>query len=356
MTLIGWAQIALVLALVFLAAVPLGHFIAAVLQGRRTFLTPVLGPVERGFYRLAGVDPAVDMGWRGYATALIVLSALHFLLLYAILRLQQYLPLNPAGQTAMSPQLAFNTAISFVTNTNWQAYAGETALSYGTQMWGLTVHNFLSAAAGIAAAAMVARAFAAGGLKTLGNFWVDLTRITLYVLLPIAILMTVCFIRAACRRRCPTTLDATTLEGAKQTIALGPVAFQEAIKLLGTNGGGFFNANSAHPFENPTALTNVVETWSEIVIPFALAVTFGLIVRDKKQGFALFWVMAHSDGELRGAVLRGREPRQPAADRAGRRPVHGQHGRQGRALRHRNVVAVRCDHHCHVRRRRHRHA
>ncbi len=291
MTLIGWAQIALVLTLVFLAAVPLGHFIAAVLQGRRTFLTPVLGPVERVFYRLAGVDPAVEMGWRGYATALIVLSALHFLLLYAILRLQQYLPLNPAGQTAMSPQLAFNTAISFVTNTNWQAYAGETALSYGTQMWGLTVHNFLSAAAGIAAAAMVARAFAAGGLKTLGNFWVDLTRITLYVLLPIAILMTVFFILCGVPQTLSNTVDATTLEGAKQSIALGPVAFQEAIKLVGTNGGGFFNANSAHPFENPSALTNVVETWSEIVIPFALAVTFGLIVRDKKQGFALFWVM-----------------------------------------------------------------
>jgi K+-transporting ATPase ATPase A chain len=157
MTALGWAQIALVLALVFGAAVPLGHYIAAVLQGGRTFLTPILAPVERGFYRLAGVDPAASMGWRSYAAALIVLSAIHFLMLYAILRLQQHLPLNPTGQDAMSPQLAFNTAISFVTNTNWQAYSGETALSYGTQMWGLTVHNFLSAASGIAAAAVVAR-------------------------------------------------------------------------------------------------------------------------------------------------------------------------------------------------------
>ena len=292
MTLIGWAQIALVLALVFAAAVPLGIYIAAVLQGGRTFLSPVLAPVERGFYRLAGVDPAAGMTWRTYAAALIVLSAVHFLLLYAMLRLQQYLPLNPAGQGPMSPQLAFNTAISFVTNTNWQAYGGETTLSYGTQMWGLTVHNFLSAASGIAAAAVVARAFAGGGLKTLGNFWVDLTRITLYVLLPLVLLYTVFLIATGVPQTLANTLDVTTLEGTKQSIALGPVAFQEAIKLIGTNGGGFFNANSAHPFENPTALSNVVETWSEIVIPFALAVTFGVIVRDKRQGFALMWTMA----------------------------------------------------------------
>ena len=291
MTLIGWAQIALLLTLVFLAAVPLGHYIAAVLQGGRTLFSPVLAPVERGFYRLAGVDPAVQMGWRGYAAALIVLSAVHFLVLYAILRLQQYLPLNPAGQDAMSPQLAFNTAISFVTNTNWQAYGGETALSYGTQMWGLTVHNFLSAATGIAAAAVVARAFAGGGLKTLGNFWVDLTRVTLYVLLPIVIVCTVVLIATGVPQTLAGTVDATTLDGAKQSIALGPVAFQEAIKLLGTNGGGFFNANSAHPFENPTALSNLLETWCEIVIPFALAVMFGVIVKDKRQGFALMWTM-----------------------------------------------------------------
>ncbi len=288
MTLIGWAQIALVLALVFAAAVPLGLYIASVLQGRTRFLAPV----EAGFYRLAGVDPPAQMGWKTYAAALIVLSAVHFVLLYVMLRVQDMLPFNPAGQGPVSAKLAFNTAVSFVTNTNWQAYGGETTLSHGTQMWGLTVHNFLSAAAGISAAAVVARAFAGGGLKTLGNFWVDLTRITLYVLLPIVLVYTVFLIACGVPQTMAGSVDADTLDGAKQTIALGPVAFQEAIKLLGTNGGGFFNVNSAHPFENPTALSNIVETWSEIVIPFALTVTFGVIVRDKRQGFALFWTMA----------------------------------------------------------------
>ena len=288
MTLIGWAQIALVLSLVFLCAVPLGRYIAGVAQGEFRFLAPI----ERGFYALAGVDPRRGMGWKTYAVALVVLQAVHFLILYLMLRFQDLLPFNPAGQSGLSPRLAFNTAISFVTNTNWQAYGGETTLSYGSQMWGLTVHNFLSAATGIAAAVMVARAFAAGGLKELGNFWVDLTRITLYVLLPIVLAYTVFLIAQGVPQTMAGYVDATTLEGAKQTIALGPVAFQEAIKMLGTNGGGFFNANSAHPFENPTALTNVVETWSEIVIPFAMAVAFGFIVKDRRQGFALFWVMA----------------------------------------------------------------
>ena len=292
MTLIGWAQIALVLSLVFFAAVPLGKYIATVLQGGRTILSPVLAPVERGFYALAGVDERRGMTWKTYAVALIVLQAVHFVLLYLMLRYQDLLPLNPQGQSGLTPRLAFNTAISFVTNTNWQAYGGETTLSYGSQMWGLTVHNFLSAATGIAAAVMVARAFAGGGLKTLGNFWVDLTRITLYVLLPIVLIYAVFLIACGVPQTLAGYVDAQTLEGGKQTIALGPVAFQEAIKVLGTNGGGFFNANSAHPFENPTALSNVVETWSEIVIPFALAVTFGVIVGDKRQGFALFWTMA----------------------------------------------------------------
>jgi K+-transporting ATPase ATPase A chain len=288
MTLIGWAQIALVLSLVFLCAVPLGRYMAGVVQGEIRFLAPVEGV----FYKLAGVDPARGMGWKTYAVALIVLQAVHFLILYLMLRFQDLLPFNPAGQSGLSPRLAFNTAISFVTNTNWQAYGGETTMSYGSQMWGLTVHNFLSAATGIAAAVMVARAFAAGGVKLLGNFWVDLTRITLYVLLPIVLVYTVFLIWQGVPQTMGPYVDATTLEGAKQTIAVGPVAFQEAIKMLGTNGGGFFNANSAHPFENPTALSNVVETWSEIVIPFALAVMFGFIVKDRRQGFSLFWTMA----------------------------------------------------------------
>ena len=288
MTFIGWAQISLVLALVFFAAVPLGSYVARVLQGRVAFL----GFVERPFYAMAGVDPARGMSWKTYAVALVALQAVHFLLLYLMLRFQDLLPFNPQGISGMSPQLAFNTAMSFVTNTNWQAYGGETALSYGSQMWGLTVHNFLSAATGIAAAAVVARAFAAGGLKELGNFWADLTRITLYVLLPICLVYALFLLASGVPETLSGYVDATTLEGGKQTVALGPVAFQEAIKLLGTNGGGFFNANSAHPFENPTALTNMVETWSEIVIPFALTVTFGVIVGDKRQGFALFWTMA----------------------------------------------------------------
>jgi K+-transporting ATPase ATPase A chain len=292
MTINGWAQIALVFALVALCAYPLGLYIARVLSGDRTFLSPVFGPAERGIYTLAGIDPKQGMGWKGYVVALLVLNALHFLLLYGMLRLQFYLPFNPQGMTGLSPTLAFNTAISFVTNTNWQAYAGEGALSYGTQMFGLTVHNFLSAATGIAAAAAVARAFAAGGIRELGNFWADLTRITLYLLLPLAVVFGAVLLLLGVPMTLSAYVDATTLEGAKQTIALGPVAFQEAIKLLGTNGGGFFNANSAHPFENPNAISNLLEIVSLVVIPFSLPFFFGRVVGDMRQGVALFSVMA----------------------------------------------------------------
>jgi K+-transporting ATPase ATPase A chain len=292
MTINGWAQIALVFALVALCAYPLGLYIARVLSGDRTFLSPVFGPAERGIYTLAGIDPEQGMGWKGYVVALVVLNALHFLLLYGMLRLQFYLPFNPQGMTGLSPTLAFNTAISFVTNTNWQAYAGEGALSYGTQMFGLTVHNFLSAATGIAAAAAVARAFAAGGIRELGNFWADLTRITLYLLLPLAVVFGAVLLLLGVPMTLSAYVDATTLEGAKQTIALGPVAFQEAIKLLGTNGGGFFNANSAHPFENPNAISNLLEIVSLVVIPFSLPFFFGRVVGDMRQGVALFSVMA----------------------------------------------------------------
>ena len=292
MTLIGWAQIALVFAVIALCAYPLGLYIARVLRGDRVFLSPAFAPVERGFYAMAGVNPAQGMGWKGYAFALLMLNALHFVLLYAILRLQFYLPFNPQAMVGLSPTLAFNTAISFVTNTNWQAYAGEGALSYGTQMFGLTVHNFLSAATGIAAAAAVARAFAAGGVKELGNFWADLTRITLYLLLPLAVVVGALLLVMGVPMTLSAYVDANTLEGAKQTIALGPVALQEAIKLLGTNGDGFFNANSAHPFENPTAFSNMLEIFSLSVIPFAMPFFFGKIVGDMRQGVALFTVMA----------------------------------------------------------------
>ncbi len=292
MSLIGWAQIALVLALVFASAFPLGAYMAALFTGKRTWLTPVLGPVERGFYAVAGVDPRRGMGWKEYAFALILLNALHFLLLYAILRLQGVLPFNPQHVVGMSPRLAFNTAASFVTNTNWQAYSPESQISYGAQMFGLTVHNFLSAATGIAAAVAVVRAFTGSALTSLGNFYVDLTRITLYLLLPVCIVAGVVLLAAGVPETLSAYATAHTLEGGSQTIAYGPVAFQEAIKEFGTNGGGFFNANSAHPFENPSALTNVLENWLLLSIPFGLAIMLGHMVGEKQQGRSLFYAMA----------------------------------------------------------------
>jgi K+-transporting ATPase ATPase A chain len=292
MTVLGSAQIALVLALVFASAFPLGKYMAKLFTGERVFLTPVLGPVERGFYKLAGVNPARGMGWRDYAFGLIVLNALHFLLLYAILRLQDWLPFNPQHIGPMSPRLAFNTAASFVTNTNWQAYVPESQVSYGAQMLGLTVHNFLSAATGIAASVAVVRAFTGGALTSLGNVYVDLTRATLYLLLPVCIIVAGVLIAAGVPETLSAYATATTIDGGSQTIALGPVAFQEAIKEFGTNGGGFFNANSAHPFENPSALTNVLENWLLLLIPFALPLMLGHMVGEKKQGRALFIAMA----------------------------------------------------------------
>ncbi|WP_419730488.1 potassium-transporting ATPase subunit KdpA [Lichenicola sp.] len=300
MTQDGLLQIVLVLGVTFACAVPVGRFLAAVLEGRPTFLSPLLGPVERGIYRLCGINPLAGMSWRSYATALLLLNAIHFALLYLMLRLQFYLPFNPQHIVGMPPAIAFNTAISFVTNTNWQAYVPESGVSYGAQMFGLTVHNFLSPATGIAVAVAVMRAFAKGSVKTLGNFWVDLTRGTLYVLLPIACVCTLLLMASGVPQTLHDYAQITTLEGVKQTIALGPVAFQEAIKMLGTNGGGFFNANSAHPFENPTALTCALETVMLLLIPFALPVCFGRIVKEPGQGRALFIAMA---GLLSVAVL-----------------------------------------------------
>jgi K+-transporting ATPase ATPase A chain len=292
MTLLGSAQIALVLALVFVAAFPLGKYMATLFSGGRVFLSPVLAPVENGLYALAGVNPARGMGWRDYAFGLILLNALHFLLLYAILRLQDWLPFNPQHIGPMSPRLAFNTAASFVTNTNWQAYVPESQISYGAQMFGLTVHNFLSAATGIAAAVAVVRAFTGSALSTLGNFYVDLTRATLYILLPVCIVVGAVLLVAGVPETLSAYATAHTLDGGSQTVALGPVAFQEAIKEFGTNGGGFFNANSAHPFENPSALTNVLENFLLLLIPFALPLMLGHMVGEKKQGRALFAAMA----------------------------------------------------------------
>ncbi|WP_431270257.1 potassium-transporting ATPase subunit KdpA [Dankookia sp. P2] len=287
MTLIGWAQIALVLAAVLAAAVPLARYIAAVAAGRVTFLSPV----ERAIYAAGGIEPTRAMGWKMYTLAMLATNLAGFLALYALLRLQGELPFNPQGFDGVPPWLAFNTAISFVTNTNWQAYSGEAAMSYLSQMVGLSVQNFLSAATGIALALAVSRAFAGGGLRGLGNFWADIVRVTLYVLLPLALVLGLAFVALGVPQTLSAYAEATTLEGATQTIPLGPAAFQVAIKHLGTNGGGFFGANSAHPFEGPSALATALQIWAQQVIPFALALTFGHIVRDIRQGWALLVVM-----------------------------------------------------------------
>jgi K+-transporting ATPase ATPase A chain len=292
MTALGWAQIVLLLALLLATAGPLGAFTARLAAGQRTLLHPVLAPVERGFYRLAGIDPAHDMGWKTYAFALVMFNALCFLVHYAVLRGQAWLPYNPRALEAVSPQLSFNTAISFVSNTSWQAYVPEATMSHGSQMLALTVHSFLSAATGIAVAMAIARAFARSDASGIGNFWADLTRISLYLLLPLSIVVALLLMAGGVPQTLLGGIEATTLDGGRQTILLGPVAFQEAIKLLSSDGGGFFNANSAHPFENPTALTSILETWCMAAIPVALPITFGRIVGDRRQGRAVLLTMS----------------------------------------------------------------
>jgi K+-transporting ATPase ATPase A chain len=292
MTLVGWAQIALVLVLVVGCAIPLSKLIANVYAGERNLLSPVLGPIERGFYRLAGVDPSREQDWFTYTLAMLAFTIAGFLVLYAVQRLQGLLPLNPRGFDAVAPDLAFNTAISFITNTNWQNYAGETTMSHLTQMLGLTVHNFVSAATGLAMAFALVRGFARSSATTVGNFWSDMTRITLYLLLPIALVGAFVLIALGVPQTLTGAIDATTLEGAKQTISIGPMASQEIIKELGTNGGGFFNANSAHPFENPNAWTNIIQIWAILLIPVASVLAFGRIVGDLRQGWAILGAMA----------------------------------------------------------------
>ncbi|MGD0186883.1 MAG: potassium-transporting ATPase subunit KdpA [Roseiarcus sp.] len=292
MTLVGWLQIALVLALVVALAYPLGSFIVELFEGRRTFLSPLLAPVERGIYRVAGVDPAIEQEWLAYTLSMLGFAGGCFVVLYAILRLQNFLPLNPQGFGAVPPDLAFNTAVSFITNANWQAYGGETTMSHLTQMLGLTANNFLDSAVATALAIAVIRGIARGGSKTIGNFWVDLTRATLYLYLPLAIVVALLFLALGVPQTLQGSIEATTLEGAKQVISLGPVASQEAIKLIGTNGGGFFNANSAHPFENPSQWSNMLQAWSMLVVPVALVFAFGRMVGDPRQGRALLATMA----------------------------------------------------------------
>ncbi|MGE3228383.1 MAG: potassium-transporting ATPase subunit KdpA [Hyphomicrobium sp.] len=291
MTWMGWFEIALVLGAVLVAAWPLGGYMARVFAGERTLLSPVLAPVERVFYAAAGVKRDSEQSWIGYTLAMLAFNAAGFLFLYALMRLQSDLPLNPQGFAGVTPDLAYNTATSFVTNTNWQSYGGETTMSHLVQMAGLTVQNFVSAATGMALAIAVIRAFARSGARQIGNFWVDATRATLYVLLPLSILVAVGFAASGVPQTLAANVEATTLEGAKQVIALGPVASQEAIKQLGTNGGGFFNANAAHPFENPSAWSNVISIWSMLLISTAFTFTFGRMVGDRRQGLALLAAM-----------------------------------------------------------------
>ena len=291
MTINGWIQIAIYCAIVVALVKPLGWYMTAVFNGERTFLSPVLAPVERGIYWLCGVDGKREQSWVVYAVAMLLFSLAGFLTLYALMRLQALLPFNPAGQSAVEQGLAFNTAMSFDTNTNWQSYVPETTMSYLVQMAGLTVHNFVSAATGIALAVALVRGFARRSASSVGNFWVDLTRTTLYVLLPISIVATLVLVWQGVPQNLSAYTEATTLEGARQVIAQGPVASQEVIKMLGTNGGGFFNANSAHPFENPTALTNLIEMLLIFAGGAALTNVFGRMVGDERQGWAVFGVM-----------------------------------------------------------------
>ncbi len=291
MTLNGWVQIALYCLLITLFVKPFGAYMAEIFAGERTILSPLLRPIERAIYAVAGVNEKDEQHWVTYVVAMLFFSIAGFVSLYALQRFQAVLPFNPQGQSAVEESLAFNTAVSFVTNTNWQAYGGETTMSYLTQMAGLTVHNFVSAATGIALAIALIRGFARRSAKTVGNFWVDLTRCTLYILLPLSIVVALVLVAFGLPQNLGAYTEATTLEGAKQVIAQGPVASQLAIKQLGTNGGGFFNVNSAHPFENPNAITNLIEMWSILAISAALTYTFGRMVGNTRQGWAIFAVM-----------------------------------------------------------------
>ncbi len=291
MTFQGWILILGFVAILLALTKPVGAWLFTLYEGRRTPLHVVLGPVERGFYKLAGIDPDSEQGWRRYALHMLLFNVALMAFTYAVLRLQGVLPGNPQGLAGLSPNLAFNTAISFTTNTNWQSYGGESTMSNLSQMLGLTIHNFLSAATGIALAFALFRGFARRESKAIGNFWADMTRVTLYILLPISIVYALFLIASGVPQTMAGVVDVQTLEGAKQSLLLGPVASQEAIKMLGTNGGGFFNANSAHPFENPTALTNLVQMLSIFLIGFGLTWTFGKAVGNTKQGWAILSAM-----------------------------------------------------------------
>jgi K+-transporting ATPase ATPase A chain len=329
MTIIGWIQILLFCAILVALVKPLGGYMTHVFNGERTWLTPVLRPVERAIYWAGGVDETREQSWLMYAVGMLLFHVGGFLILYALLRFQGLLPFNPAGQSAVAEDLSFNTAASFITNTNWQNYGGESTLSYLVQMLGLTHQNYLSAATGICLAVALIRGFARASTRTVGNFWVDITRCTLYILMPICVVFTLFLVWQGIPQTLGPYVEATTLEGAKQTIAVGPVASQIAIKMLGTNGGGFFNANAAHPFENPTALSNFVQMISIFAIGAALTNVFGRMVGNQRQGWAIlgamgvlfiagvfvcYWAEAHGNDAftamgLAGGNMEGKEVR-----------------------------------------------
>jgi K+-transporting ATPase ATPase A chain len=300
MTTFSWLQIGLYLLVLLLLVKPLGAFMARVYQGEHTFLTPVVGPVERFIYRIAGLHPDEEMGWKAYALALLLFNFAGLLLLYALQRLQPDLPLNPQNLGAVRPDLAFNSAVSFVTNTNWQSYSGETTMSYLSKMLGFTVQNFLSAATGMAILIAMTRGFLRHSAKTIGNFWVDMSRSVLYILLPLSLILAVVLVSQGVVQTLSGSQtaalvqpaqDATGQTVSQQVIAVGPVASEEAIKQLGTNGGGFFNVNSAHPFENPTPLSDFLEMLAILLIPAALTYTFGKMVGDTRKGWAILAAM-----------------------------------------------------------------
>jgi K+-transporting ATPase ATPase A chain len=291
MTGVGWLQIAVFFAIVIAITRPLGWYMVRVFAGERTLLSPMLRPVERSIYWCCGIAETEEQSWQHYGAALVSFSAAGFVTLYLLQRLQWYLPLNPQGQAGVEPVLAFDTAVSFVTNTNWQSYVPETTMGYLVQMAGLTVHNFASAAAGIALALALIRGFVRREAAGIGNFWIDLTRCTLYILLPISVILALIFVWQGVPQNLSGYVNLTTLEGAPQIIAQGPVASQEVIKVLGTNGGGFFNANSAHPYENPTALTNLLQMLLLTGLAAGLTNVLGRMAKDERQGWALFAAM-----------------------------------------------------------------
>jgi potassium-transporting ATPase potassium-binding subunit len=291
MTVVGWLQIILYCAIVVAITPALGDYMTRVFGGDHTLLSPILRPVERAIYKIAGVDERAEQHAVTYTIGMLIFHAGGFIILYVLMRVQAALPFNPAAQSAVAPDLSFNTAVSFITNTNWQNYGGESTMSYLVQMLGLTHQNYLSAATGIVLAVALIRGFARHSARTIGNFWVDMTRCTLYILLPICVLFALFLVWQGIPQTLGPYVDATTLEGAKQTIAVGPVASQVAIKMLGTNGGGFFNANAAHPFENPTALANYLQMISIVALGAALTNVFGRMVGNQRQGWAVLTVM-----------------------------------------------------------------